>query len=106
MRKTLMILGLTAFAAASALAADAAAGKAVYDSKCKSCHGADGAPNAAIAKAMGVTMRDLKDPAVQATSDADMSKVITAGKGKMKATAGVTDAQAANVVAYVKTLKK
>ena len=105
MRKALMLLGLTAFAAASALAADAAAGKAIYDAKCKMCHGADGAPNPGMIKAMG-PMKDLKDPAVQATSDADMSKIITAGKGKMKATAGVTDAQSANVVAYVKTFKK
>lgn len=106
MRKALVIFGLTAVAAASALAADAAAGKVIYDAKCKSCHGADGTPNAAIGKAMGVTMRDLKDPAVQATADADLAKIVTAGKGKMKATAGVTDPQAANVVAYVKTLKK
>ena len=37
MRKALIVLGLTAVAAASALAADAAAGKALYDAKCKMC---------------------------------------------------------------------
>ena len=106
MRKTLLILGFSAFAAVSAFGADAAAGKAVYDAKCKSCHGVDGTPNPAIAKAMGVTMRDLRDPAVQAETDAVMAKIITAGQGKMKPTAGVAGPAVDNCVAYVKTLKK
>ena len=40
-------------------AADAAAGKAVYDKSCKSCHGADGAGNPAVAKMMKVEMKAL-----------------------------------------------
>jgi len=35
-------------------AADAKAGKAVYDSKCKTCHGAGGEGNAALAKTLKV----------------------------------------------------
>ena len=41
---------------------------------------------------------------VQAKSDADLKKVITAGSGKMKPAKGLTDADVANVVAYLRTL--
>jgi len=87
-------------------AADAKAGAAAYDKACKSCHGADGAPNAAIAKMMKVEMRDLKSPEVQSTSAADLKKVMTDGKGKMKPTPAVTGPALDDVVAYMKTMKK
>ena len=54
MRRIVTILILTAAAAASCFAADAKAGQAAYDRSCKSCHGADGTPNAAVAKMMKV----------------------------------------------------
>src|SRR5207247_1366389 len=63
-------------------AGDAAAGKAVYDKACRSCHGADGAGNANIAKMMKVEMESLASAGVQARSDADLKKVIEEGKGK------------------------
>lgn len=85
----------------AALAADAAAGKGVYDTKCKSCHGADGAGNPAIAKMMKV---DLKPLASQ--SDAEIKGAITMGVGKMKPVAGISGADVDNIVAYVHTLKK
>lgn len=77
----------------------AADGKAVYDAKCKGCHKPDGSGMAAM------KMRALGSAEVQAKSDADLKKDITAGTGKMKAQA-VTDAQAADLVAYIRTLKK
>ena len=80
--------------------ADAAAGKAVFDTKCKACHGADGAGNPGIAKALGVTMKPL------ASTDADVKKVLTEGVGKMKPVNGLSPAQADDVAAYVKSLKK
>ena len=55
---------------------------------------------------MKVDIADLKSPAVQAQSDADLKKVITDGKGKMKPIASVTGASLDNVVAYVRSLKK
>ncbi len=106
MRTLLGTLSLAALTATAALAFDAAAGKAVYDSKCKSCHGADGTPNAAVAKMMKVEMKDLKSPEIQSMSDADLKKAIADGKGKMKPLKTVTGADADNVVAYVKSLKK
>jgi mono/diheme cytochrome c family protein len=86
-------------------AADAAAGKQIYDKSCKSCHGADGAPNANVSKAMKVDMKDLKSPDVQGMSDADLKKAITNGLGKMKPVSSVNGPAADNVVAYLRTLK-
>lgn len=85
-------------------AADARAGQAVYKRACQSCHGADGAPNAAVAKMLKVEMRDLR-VAVKSLSDADLRKIVVEGKGKMAATKGISAADVDNVVAYVRTLK-
>jgi mono/diheme cytochrome c family protein len=106
MRTIIVTLGLAALASTALQAADAAAGKAVYDKSCKTCHGPDGTPNAAIAKMMKVDMKDLKSADVQGMSDDDIKKIVTDGKGKMKPIAGVSGAAADNVVAYVHSLKK
>jgi mono/diheme cytochrome c family protein len=91
---------IAAIGPTGAWAADAAAGKAVYNAKCKSCHGADGEGNAAIAKALKAEIKPLS------ASTADVKDVITKGQGKMKPVASVTGADLDNVVAYVKSLKK
>ncbi len=85
-------------------AGDATAGKATYAKKCATCHGKQGEGKAAIAKMLKVKLRHLGSKEVQAKSDADLKKVITAGSGKMKPAKGLTDADVANVVAYVRTL--
>ncbi len=103
MRSMLIVLSLAA--ASSTQAADIAAGKAAYDKSCKSCHGADGTANAAVAKMMKVDIKDLKSPDVQAASDDDLKKVITDGKGKMKAMPAAAGS-AADIVAYIRTWKK
>jgi len=105
MRIILTTLVLAAFAAGAGSAADATAGKGVYDKSCKSCHGADGTPNAAVAKMTKVEMKDLKSPEIQALSDTDLKKIITEGKGKMKPAKSVSGASLDDVVAYVRTLK-
>ncbi len=103
MRSVLIVVGLAAAAATAVQAADAAAGKAVYDKSCKSCHGPDGTPSAGMAKALN--LKDLKSPDVQAASDDDLKKVITDGKGRMKPVPAAS-ASAADVVAYLRSLKK
>lgn len=102
--KTALITVLFVMAAAVGVAGDATAGKAVYDKSCKSCHGPDGKGNPAIAKALKTDMRPLGSADVQGKSDADLKKDSTAGTGKMKPVK-LTDAQASDVVAFVRTLK-
>ena len=82
-------------------AGDAAKGKDVYTAKCKSCHGPDGVPAPAMAKAMGI--KPMQD--VQSNTDADLKKAVTDGFGKMKPVASVAGADLDNVIAYVRTLK-
>jgi mono/diheme cytochrome c family protein len=83
-----------------AWAADAAAGKAIYNTKCRSCHGADGEGNPSIAKMMKVELKPL------GSSTADVKKVVLEGQGKMKPVSGMSSTDIDNVVEYVHTLKK
>ena len=106
MRMILIMFTAITMCATGASAADAKAGEAVFTKSCKSCHGTDGAPNPAIAKVMKVEMKNLGSAEVQALSDADLAKVITDGKGKMKPVKTVSGPAVDNVVAYVRTLKK
>src|SRR5665213_3147731 len=96
-----VLCGLTGLVPVAALAADAAAGKAVFDAKCKSCHGADGTGNLAIAKMMKVDLKPLASE-----SDAAIKGAVTMGLGKMKPVTSVAGADLDNLVAYVHTLKK
>jgi mono/diheme cytochrome c family protein len=89
-----------------AWAADAAAGKAVFAKKCVSCHGPNGEGKDAIAKMMKVEMRNLASKEVQAKSDAELAKNAKDGVGKMKPTSGVTEKDADDIVAYLRTLAK
>ena len=58
MRMILTVAALVALSCPAVFAADAAAGKTVYDKSCKTCHGADGTPSAGMAKAMNI--KDFK----------------------------------------------
>ena len=106
MRTLMITFAVIGTSTVTALAADAKAGQAAYDKSCKSCHGADGTPNPAIAKMMKVEMKDLKSHEVQEISDAELKKIIIEGKGKMKPVKTVSAGDADNVVAYVRSLKK
>jgi mono/diheme cytochrome c family protein len=85
--------------------AGAAEGKEVYMKSCKSCHGAEGQGNPAIAKVMKVEMKALGSKEVQAKSDDELKAAVTKGTGKMKAVAGLSAKQIDDVVAFVRTLK-
>jgi len=102
--KTALIGVLLLGTAGLVAAGDAQAGKAVYAQSCKACHGVDGAGNPAIAKALKVNLRALGSADVQSKSDADLKKDTTQGVGKMKPVK-LTDAQATDVVSYLRTLK-
>ncbi len=87
MRTLLLFTALTGFCCMNAMAADAKAGKETYDKSCKSCHGADGTPNPGMVKMLKVEMTDLKATTM---SEADIKKIVTEGKGKMKPVTSVT----------------
>ena len=101
MRMILTTAALAALCSTAVFAADAKAGKEVYDKSCKSCHGAMGTPPAGMAKAMGI-----KDFTTTDYSEAAIKTAVTAGKGKMKPVPTVTGASVDNVAAYVMSLKK
>ncbi len=96
------MLGTAGVFMSAAMAADAAAGKALFATKCKACHGADGTPPASMAKAMGV--KPMNDPSIQGKTDAVLKTSILKGEGKMKAQT-VSDSDADSLVAFVRTLK-
>ena len=106
MAKGFLIAGVTValLAAPISLRADAA-GKAAYDKACKSCHGAEGKGNPAIAKMMKVEMRALGSSEVQAKNDAAISKDITEGMGKMKGVKSLAAPDVKSVVEFVRTFK-
>ena len=84
---------------------DAQAGKAAYDKQCSSCHGTDGMAKDAVAKMLKVEIPHLGSQQVQSKSDADLQKIIVEGIGKMRPQK-MSDKDAANVVAYLRTLKQ
>ena len=85
---------------------DATAGKEVYTKRCATCHGPAGEGKEAIAKMLKVEMHHLGSKEVQAKSDADLKKSIIEGTGKMKPVTGLSDAEIANLIAYIRTLAK
>lgn len=86
-------------------AGDSQAGKAIFEKSCRTCHGADGQGNPGIAKMLNVTMRSLGSSEVQARNDAEIKKIILEGNGKMKPVK-LTDAQVADMIAYLRNLAK
>jgi len=90
---------------AAAAAGDAAAGRSVYASECKSCHGANGEGNPTMAKKLKVAIRDLRLAEVQKQTDDEWKKDILQGVGKMDPTPDLPPADVANVIAFVRTLK-
>ena len=77
--KRLVIAAVLVLSAAAARAEDAAA---LYQAKCKLCHGADG-KGTSVGKTMG-----SPDLTAVKISAADAAKVIENGKGKMRAFKG------------------
>jgi mono/diheme cytochrome c family protein len=85
---------------------DPEAGKGVYTKRCAACHGPTGEAREAIAKSLKVEMRHLADKAIQEKSDDDLRKAIVEGTDKKKPVKGLSDDDLANVIAYLRTLKK
>lgn len=80
--------------------ADVAAGEATFKARCAGCHGADGKGKEVM------KTRDLASSDVQSISDADLSSILTNGKGKMPAYKSLTPDQVKDLVSYIRSLKK
>ncbi|PYQ31770.1 MAG: cytochrome C [Acidobacteria bacterium] len=80
-------------------------GAAIFKSKCAMCHGPDGAGQTTMGK--NLKLRDLRSADVQKQTDAELTKIISDGKGKMPAYKGkLTDAEIKALVAFIRTFKK
>ncbi|MFP4155080.1 MAG: c-type cytochrome [Halothiobacillaceae bacterium] len=93
---------MTAFAAGTAIAADEAAGKQLYGSSCASCHGMNGEGQGMFPKLAGHSadeiVADLK--AYKAGEKTGANAAMMAPMA-----AGLSDADMANLGAYIATLK-
>jgi len=87
------------------LAADAQAGKAVYDKSCAGCHGADGKGNPAMAKVLGDKGLNIVSKDTTQQSDEQLLKVIAEGAGKMPASK-LSKAEQKQVLDYTRSLAK
>ena len=104
--KTVTKYAFTVVAVALALStwSFAQGGPDLFKSKCAACHGADGKGATAMGKAL--KLRDLSSADVQKQSDAELTTIITGGKGKMPSYDGkLTKDQISDVVKYIRTLK-
>jgi cytochrome c6 len=97
----LLACGLIAVYASPAVAQDAAA---TYKSKCSVCHGPDG-KGAPAGQKMGV--HDFSSAEVKAETDAQLTEIITKGKGKMPPYGGkLKDTEVKDLVTYIRSLAK
>ncbi len=94
---SLLACGVIAVCSSQAVAQDAAA---TYKAKCAMCHGADG-------KGGKMGTRDFASPEVKAESDAQLTEIITKGKGKMPSYDGkLKDTDIQGLVAHIRSLAK
>lgn len=102
-----LMLALLAAAAVSAGGApNAAAGKETFLKHCAACHGPDGMGKEAVAKMMKTTIPPLSSAEVQKLADAEMTKVIREGKGKMQPVKDLSNADVANLIVFTRSLAK
>jgi cytochrome c6 len=78
--------------------------EATYKAKCQMCHGPDGKGETPTGKAMKV--KDFSSEDVQKMSDADLSAVISSGKGKMPPYKTLTPDQVKDLVGYIRSFGK
>ena len=101
----LLIFGFSVFRPSAALATNSSERGALFKSKCVMCHGPDGSGNTPVGKAMGII--DLRSGQVEKLSNAQLSAIISKGKGKMPAFGGgLSKAQIDELVAFIRSLAK
>jgi mono/diheme cytochrome c family protein len=78
---------------------------AIFKAKCAMCHGPDGSGQTAMGKSLKI--RNLGSADVQKQTDAELTNIITNGKGKMLAYKGkLTAEEIKALVGYIRSLKK
>ena len=100
-----LFVGLTLFVVSIVQAnpgPDAAASKAMYRTKCATCHGPDGS-GSQVGKTMNVP--DLRSPEVQKRPDAELAQIISDGKGGMPPfKSSLSGAQIHALVVHIRSL--
>ena len=80
-------------------------GASIFSQNCAGCHGADGKAQTTTGKQLNAA--DLTSSTVQQMSDAQITKVVKHGNGKMPAIGqNLSDDEVKDVVAYVKQFGK
>ena len=103
-RTTLLSAAAILLAVPASLCAQTDAAKS-FKTNCVLCHGADGSGSSPTGKALHA--KDLRSPEVQQQSDADLTTVISKGRGKMPAFGAKLKAdEIKDMVAYVRDLAK
>ena len=105
---TLLLLFFVSFAffVASIVRADnlqnGASSASTFRAKCAVCHGQDGG-GSQVGKTMNVP--DLRSPAIQKQTDAELAQIISDGKGGMPSFKGsLSDDQIHSLVTYIRSL--
>lgn len=91
---------------ASLQAADAAKGKELYTKKCQMCHAADGSGSAANQKKYGDKWKAFGSAEVQGMKDDALAKAVKDNAAHKAIAASTTDADMADIIAHIRTLKK
>jgi cytochrome c6 len=79
-------------------------GATLFKAKCVACHGADASGKTPVGQKLGI--KDLRSAEVQGKSDAQLSKIISDGKGKMPAYGKTLKAeQIHQLVAFIRSRK-
>ena len=80
-------------------------GPTLFKTKCAMCHGADGKGETPMGKKLNI--RDLGSPEVQKQTDAELTTIISKGKGRMPPFEGkLTAEQIGQVLAHIRELGK
>lgn len=118
--RTLVLVALTALVIpAAANAGDAEAGKVTFTTNCMTCHGMMGKGDGPLSAALDPKPRDLSsgvfkfdtDSDGTPGTDADLKNVITqgamafGGSALMAPWPALSDADVANLIAFIRTLK-
>jgi len=86
---------------------DAAAGKELWSTNCKSCHGAKGLGDGSKAEKIDISCGDFSSKDVQSSTDGELFFKTTAGRKPMPSfKEKLSDTERWQLVAFIRTLKK